>query len=207
MVEHVIEKTASQLKKSQVHPGGPVELAIPASLETFHSKTNQPQIRQRGYHQEPHQALRCRNMALVNVEASALLIGEERFDLEATLAEADCLLGQLKVCDQRHSAFMTLLMPEDHLDRPISLPSDRGAVQRGVALSRKGTKLPNSEGLSTPIFNKGREGRPAYVVEAGRSRSRSCRVLFATRPSRTPRLPRRYPSPKKIAEAFSGIMC
>lgn len=83
MVEHVVEQAQPELKEAEVHSRGPVKLAIPAVVQALRAKINHPQVRQRNSHQKPGEPLRSRNMAFVDVEASALLIREQRFDLIA----------------------------------------------------------------------------------------------------------------------------
>ncbi len=93
-------------------------------------------------------------MAFVHVEASALLVREERLDLKAPPVEADRLLCKLEVGDQRHAGFMALLVPKDYLHRAVPLRGDGGPLQHRVALPREAAKPANRENLPSAVINR-----------------------------------------------------
>lgn len=73
-------------------------------------------------------------MTFVHVEATALLIEEERLDLKAAFVKAAPLHSRLEVCDPRHFAFVAFSLPGDHLQRTVAPTSHRGSLQNRVAL-------------------------------------------------------------------------
>ena len=118
----------AQLKQPTVRARGTIEPAIPTVLNGLSAQLDHPQVAQREGYQEPRQTLWDRDVVFVHVEASALLVREERLDLKAT---PGCFFGQFQAGHQRHALFGEL--PDQSAGKRLKeCPERRAALRFGL---------------------------------------------------------------------------
>ena len=81
--QHVLEPIKTEAKQALVNPLGAVNEGSFALSNDKQTEAYHPDVSQAGGNQEPTNADRVREMAFVDVEATAFLVGEEGFDKAA----------------------------------------------------------------------------------------------------------------------------
>jgi hypothetical protein len=94
-----------------------------------YAQVDDPDISQTSGNHETCQTLGVCDMALVQVEATAFLVGEESFDATATPIPIAGFFGQFQIGDQIDRLFVTSLPPGDGQDWAVILESEGDAGQ------------------------------------------------------------------------------
>jgi hypothetical protein len=108
----------------QVTTVGAVDDFDPVVSLGNHAQVNDPEVSQTGSKHQPGQAFRVREVALVQVEATAFLVGEEGFDAEALGVPVAGFFDQGHVGDQVEGLFVALFPPGNDQHGAIGLAGE-----------------------------------------------------------------------------------
>ena len=80
LIQQMFKQTLAKLEKAQVAAVSPMDDSYPVILLGHGTEKHDPDVRQAGSDHQPRQLQRVGQMALVQVKATALLVGEEGFN-------------------------------------------------------------------------------------------------------------------------------
>lgn len=83
LVQEMLDQVQAELEETQVTPIGSMNGLDPAMLLGYHAQIDDPDVGQAGCDHQAGQTRRVRDVAFVQVEASALLVREKGFNAVA----------------------------------------------------------------------------------------------------------------------------
>ena len=106
-IQEMLQQVQAQLEKAQVTAVRSVDDFDPVVSFGQRTQMNDPDVSQASGDHEPSQAPRVRDMALVQVEASAFLVGEEGFDAESLGVPVASFFHQFHIGDEVERLFIS----------------------------------------------------------------------------------------------------
>ena len=146
----MFEQRQSQSKETQVTTVGAMDDFHPVIPFGDDSQVDEPNVCQTGRDHQPSQALWVRDVAFVQVEPSALLVGEEGLNSESSCIPSAGFLDQFHVGDQVDRFFAAFLPPDNGQDWPIS-PLGEEHVKETEAISWLSVKRKGQACLACPF--------------------------------------------------------
>jgi len=146
-IQEMIEQKQAKLEETQVATVRAVNNLDPVVPLGNHAQIDDPDISQASRNQQAGQARRIRDMTFVQIEAAALLVGEESFNPVAFGVPVTSFFGQFHIRDQVNRIFVSSLPPGDGQHRAVGLKGE-GYIGQTNAFPRLHTYLVEGEGFA-----------------------------------------------------------
>src|SRR5450759_178154 len=161
-VQAVVQEGQAQLKQAQIAAVRPMDDLLPPLEMAEGTKVDHPDVGQAGGDQQPGQALRSADVALVQMKAATFLVGKEGFNTHALAIPAAGFFDQVQVGDQVNGLSLLLVPPEDDEHRAIALPREQHIFER-QATARPDVNLVQSL-PGTLLIDLGALGGATHIV-------------------------------------------